>query len=124
VALADPNDSAHETCLAALKSFRGNLITSWPVLAEAFYLLRAQVQRDVLWEFIFGGALRLGDIFPPELPRMRWLMAKYSDLPMDLADASLVVLAERLKLGKVFTIDRRDFRLYRPRHVRSFEVFP
>ncbi len=51
-------------------------------------------------------------------------MTKYADLPMDFADASLVALGERLKLRKVFTLDRRDFRLYRPRHVRSFEIFP
>jgi len=43
---------------------------------------------------------------------------------MDFADASLVALAERLNVVQVFTIDRRDFRVYRPRHTRAFEIFP
>jgi len=51
-------------------------------------------------------------------------MTQYATLPMDFADASLVVAAERLNLRRVFTLDRRDFLLYRPRNVAAFEVFP
>jgi uncharacterized protein len=55
--------------------------------------------------------------------RMRDLMEKYADLPMDFADASLVAVSERLKIGKVFTLDRH-FRVYKPRHTSSFEIAP
>ncbi len=88
------------------------------------HLLHRLERQELLWEFILSGALDLSDILPAEIPRMRRLMAKYADLPMDFADASLVVVAERLRLRRVFTLDRRDFRLYRPRHLRSFDIIP
>jgi len=71
-----------------------------------------------------AGTLGVVEILPSELARMRALMEKYADLPMDVADASLVVVAERLKLHKVFTLDRRDFLLYRRQDARPFEIFP
>jgi predicted nucleic acid-binding protein len=55
---------------------------------------------------------------------MRDLMRKYRDLPMDLADAALVRVAEREKIARVFTIDRRDFELYRPRGLPRFTILP
>ena len=59
-----------------------------------------------------------------DVPRMRELMRKYRDLPMDLADAALVRVAEREKASRIFTIDRRDFELYRPRGIRQFTILP
>jgi predicted nucleic acid-binding protein len=55
---------------------------------------------------------------------MRELMREYRDLPMDLADAALVRTAEREKISRVFTIDRRDFEVYRPRGIRRFTIVP
>lgn len=124
VALYDPLDRWHEQSRKALKSFHGILLTTWPVFTEAMYFLSRQPQRELLWDFLFRGGVRLLEISSADLVRMRDLMAKYADLPMDFADASIVVVGERLKLKRVFTLDRRDFRLYRPRHVRSFEIFP
>lgn len=124
VAIADRTESFHEACRAAFETFGGNLVTTWPVLSEAFYFLDRSFHRDFLWEVIISGGIQVTDISPEELPRMRALMDQYADLPMDFADASLVVLAERLKLRRVFTLDRRDFGVYRPRHIRSFDVFP
>lgn len=56
--------------------------------------------------------------------RTRDLMRKYKDLPMDLADAALVRVAEREKLARIFTIDRRDFEVYRPRGLPGFTILP
>jgi len=67
--------------------------------------------------------LLLEDIRTDEILEMHRIMSRYADLPMDLADASLVVVAERLRLRKVFTLDRH-FRLYHPRHLRHFEIVP
>jgi len=55
---------------------------------------------------------------------MRQLMQKYRDLPMDLADAALVRIAEREGIRRIFTLDRRDFALYRPTGVGRFEIIP
>lgn len=124
VALADHTDSLHDSCRAAFEGLAADLVTTWPVLSEAFYFLDRPRDRDVLWDMIMNRGVELADIRPHEVSRMRALMNQYSDLPMDFADASLVALAERLKVRQVFTLDRRDFHIYRPRHIRSFEVFP
>jgi predicted nucleic acid-binding protein len=55
---------------------------------------------------------------------MRELMAKYHDLPMDLADAAIVRVAERQRIHRVFTTDQRDFRIYRPAHIGHFVLLP
>lgn len=60
----------------------------------------------------------------PDFARMRELMTKYRDLPMDLADAALVRLAERERIRRVFTVDRRDFRIYRPAGIQRFTLLP
>lgn len=122
--MVDRTDRQHEPCLRAFEAFAGNLVTSWPVISEAFYLLRYPDDRDFLWNIILTRGVVVTDLLFEDLARMMLLMKKYSDQPMDLADASLVVLAERLVLRKVFTLDRRHFSVYRPRHARYFELFP
>jgi uncharacterized protein len=124
VACFDADDSAHEECRAVFGAFEGRLVTTWAVLAEVFHLLPDRSHRTPLWQFILGAGIEIAEVTPADLPRMRSLMDQYADLPMDLADASLVVLSERLKVRRVFSLDRRDFLVYRPRHVRAFEVFP
>ena len=124
VALIDSNDSAYTKCRAEIARYSGDLVTTWPVLSESFYLLRKQHLRELLWQFVLDGGIGIADPDAGELTRIRSLMDQYADLPMDFADASLVALAERLNVVQVFTIDRRDFRVYRPRHTRAFEIFP
>jgi len=124
VAMVDRTDRQHDACLRAFEAFAGNLVTSWPVISEAFYLLRHPDDRDFLWNIILSRAIGVSDLLFEDLARMMLLMNKYSDQPMDLADASLVVLAERFMLRRVFTLDRRHFSVYRPRHTRYFELFP
>jgi predicted nucleic acid-binding protein len=122
--MADRFDALHGKCVEAFRQFGGNLVTTWPVLTEAFYFLDDSYSRNFLWEFIVRAAVRVADIPFDDLVRIRTLMTQYATLPMDFADASLVVAAERLNLRRVFTLDRRDFLLYRPRNVAAFEVFP
>lgn len=123
VALFDARDSAHEECREILRALQCTLVTTWPALTEAFYFLEELAARELLWDLISQGTVETEDILRSEFSGMRGYMAKYADLPMDFADASLVVVAERLRLRKVFTLDHH-FRLYRPRHARHFEVFP
>src|SRR6266571_2713790 len=91
VALIHADDRHHASCKEALRKVPEALGTVWPAFTEAMYLLG----------------------FSSKAPRMRDLMRKYKDLPMDLADAALVRVAEREKLPRIFTIDRRDFEVYR-----------
>jgi len=124
VALFSGGQYAQQDCQKALKDLPGRLLTTFPVITEAFYFLDPQSERELFWEFVLGGALLLVEISPADLDRMHSLMRKYSDLPMDFADASLVAMAESLNVRKIFTLDRRRFLVYRPRHTHSFEVFP
>jgi hypothetical protein len=124
IALFDPSDGSHERCRAALQEFRGRFVTSWPVLTEAFHFLDRPVGRTLLWDFVLSDALRVEEVPKSDLGRIRALMEQYADLPMDFADASLVALAERLRVFRIFTLDRRGFAVFRPRRGESFEIFP
>lgn len=125
VALIDRGDRHHRECVEALDTLRDPLSTVWPAVAEAMYLLRvsADAQR-ALWDMINVVGVRFADLGLEDCPRVRELMWKYRDLPMDLADAALVRVAERESLRRVFTIDRQDFEIYRPHRFGRFEIIP
>jgi len=126
VALFDPADAWHQGCVDRLKRIAGPLWTTTPVLTEAFHLLTpASVGARRLMDFIADGGLGVWFLDDARLARAFELIVRYDNVPMDLADASLVVAAEQLNTRKVFTIDRKDFDVYRirrgHRHV-AFEV--
>jgi predicted nucleic acid-binding protein len=125
VAILHQDDRHHERCVATLQSLRDPVGTTWPVLSEAMHLLRfSWAAQDALWDLIATEALRLIPIDITDVPRMRQLMQKYRDLPMDLADAALVRVAERESIRRIFTTDRRDFARYRPAKIGRFEILP
>lgn len=124
VALFDPADSDHEKCVDILARLEEPLCTTIPVLTEAFHLLSpASIGSQRLMDFVLAHGLNVGSLDDAALTRAFELMLRYADLPMDLADASLVVLAETLKLRKIFTIDRRDFVTYRIKHGHRHTTF-
>ena len=125
IALFDISEPLHQSCKDVLADLRKPLVTTWPALTEAFYLLKGwDIGQHELWDFILSGGVRVSEIHEELYPRMRELMKKYSDSPMDLADASLVAVAEHHKIRKIFTLDRRDFLHYRPRHCTHFDIVP
>ncbi len=79
--------------------------------------------QNLLWRFVSEKALNLYDLGPVEIERMRVLMQQYRDTPMDLADASLVAVAEQLDQTRVFTLDQH-FRVYRLKGTKSFDIIP
>ena len=125
MALIHADDRRHATCREALERIREPLATVWPAITEAMYLLGfSSSAQDALWRLLERDAVKILPVDARDVPRMRELMRKYRDLPMDLADAALVRVAEREKISRVFTIDRRDFEVYRPRGIRRFTVLP
>ncbi|SRR5713226_4120559 len=123
VALIHADDQHHTRCKAVLRSLREPLATVWPVFTEAMYLLNFSSQaQEALWEMIDRGVVHLLPLDEGDIPRMRELMRKYRDLPMDLADGALVRVAEREKLRRVFTLDQRDFQVYRPSRLGRFSL--
>lgn len=127
VALIDHDDPHHQRCVTVLGALPPSaLVTTWPCLTEAMYLLgRADglPAQDALWHYLADDLVVLHAPETTEWERMRTLMWQYRDTPMDLADASLVAAAERLELRRVFTLDSH-FRAYRVRGRQAFEVVP
>lgn len=122
-ALADRDDAHHARAVAALDSVREPLITTWPVLTESIHLFNARLSVKAgarLLETIASGFCSVHPIESAELRRVIELMAKYADLPMDLADASLMLLAEHLDDGRILSTDQRDFKTYRFKNRKPF----
>jgi predicted nucleic acid-binding protein len=125
VALFDQTEPAHERCKAALKKLNTIPLTTWPVITEAFSLLGGwEKGQNKLWDFIMAGGLSIHEVPAAGYGRLRELMKKYADNPMDLADATVVLLAEIHSIRIVFTLDKRDFTRYRPKHCAHFDVIP
>jgi len=126
VAVIDRQERNHARCLDALETLAGPMVTTWPAFTEAMHLLGAAAGwqgQQALWEIVGSGNLQLAATSPKGLVRMKALMEKYRDLPMDLADASLVALAEERNLRRIFTLDR-DFAVYRLPGRKTFVTVP
>lgn len=126
IAIIDRGEDDHERCIAALESLSAPMVTSWPAFTEAAYLLGdagGWPAQDAFWKLIERGDLVTAGMDEAIVKRTRALMAKYRDVPMDLADASLVALAEALETRRVFSLDSR-FHIYRLKGRHRFEVVP
>lgn len=124
IALLDRDDAQHERCVEALKTVREPLATVWPAVTEAMHLL-ADVPRavDTLCDLVADGAVQLIHLDAADMPRIKYLMQKYRDRPMDFADAALVRAAEREGLNRIITFDD-DFSIYRLPGRARFTVVP
>lgn len=128
VALINRDDQHHVACAAALETNTATfpLLTTLPCLTEAMHLLEREGgyrYQAALWSMYFRGELVIHQLTPAEIARMAALMEQYRDMPMDLADASLVATAETLTLRQVFTVDRQ-FYAYRLGDGAALEVVP
>ena len=127
IALIDADDPHHGRCVTALNNLPdAPLVTTWPCFTEAMYLLgRAGglTAQEELWGFLADELIRLHVPDDSERERMRELMKQYGDLPMDLADASLVAAAERNGWRRIFSLDRH-FHVYRISGTEAFEMVP
>lgn len=126
VALVDSDDANHTACETVLPTVSPSMVTPWPCFTESMHLLgRAGGHRaqDALWEYVAQGLVHIHERSVAEQIRMRELMEKYGDTPMDLADAALVAAAEALEVTCIFTIDS-DFYVYRLADSTALEVTP
>ena len=126
VALFDPRDSQHSHCRELLEAIAEPLVTTVPVLTEAFHMLSPKSRgANALREFVRSGGVSVWFMDSPALERAFELMEQYADHPADLADASLITAAESLNTCNIFTIDRSDFLTYRIRlgnKLQRFEI--
>jgi predicted nucleic acid-binding protein len=127
IAILDQGEQHHRACVACMALLTGPMLTTWPAFTEAMCLLGEAggwVAQDALWGLVERGDLEIVETGPAQRKRMRILMNKYRDRPMDLADASLVVLAEERSLRDIFTLDHADFQTYRIHGRKTFKLWP
>lgn len=124
VALVVRSDRHHGAAMAAArKHAREGLLTTWPVMTETIHLMQRVGGTALAQHWLAGvhaGAVQLFDLTAEHLPRIVELMHKYESLPMDLADASLVICAEETGDGRILSTDQRDFRAYRWKRHKPF----
>jgi predicted nucleic acid-binding protein len=125
LALANKRDDMHQQAKVRFSEFKQEgFITTWCVITETCYLLQQRVGIDApkaLLSKVSIGALQVFDLTQVHCPRVIRLMEQYRNLPMDLADASLVILAEHLGHGRILSVDQRDFNTYRWKNTQPFQ---
>lgn len=126
-AMADRDDGWHLRVVRFLERSRDHLIVPVTVLPEAAYLLAAHLGPEAERKFIqaiVGGEMAIEELTLHDLKRALELLRRYEDARIGLVDATVVAIAERLKIQRILTTDRRDFSLMRPRHCKEFELLP
>ena len=126
VAIFSARDAFHKTCVAQLAALARPMLTCWPVVTEALWMLRGRpdAARRLLGSFEVDGLLRFAPLDESDLPGIARILAVYANIRPQLADAALVHLAEREDQHTIFTLDRRDFSIYRISGDRALHVIP
>ena len=124
LALADQQDTHHQAAKQKLREIDERLITTWCVVTETCYLLlkrKGVLAQSKFMESLANGAFETFNLKPDHAQKTAQLIQKYGNLPMDLADASLVILAEELGHGRILSVDYRDFNTYRWKNTQPFQ---
>jgi predicted nucleic acid-binding protein len=129
VAILSSADEHHAACVKALHQLPSPLLTCWPVLTEAMWLLRSYPQaiQKLLRSCSSGNSSSFLELLPldgGEASAIADVMKQYHDIRPQLADAALVYLANREVIDTIFTLDRRDFSVYRSARRRAFRIVP
>jgi uncharacterized protein len=123
LALLHVGDAYHARAKTWLNSASEGWITTWPVVTEVSYMIGGRLGEAAKQDFlsdVVNGSIVIWDIPSEHARKTPALMKKYTKLPMDLADASLVLLAEHLGHGRILTTDQRDFGAYRWKSTKPF----
>ena len=122
LALANTRDQWHKAAIAVTRRLDDGLLVTWPVITETCHLLLSRLGGRAELRFIeqVSSNVDIHEIGPRHLDAIRALMERYASLPMDLADASLVVAATETGDGRILSTDRRDFELYRWKNTKPF----
>lgn len=127
LAAADRRSDRHGECAALLRSRSAELCSTVPVIAETAWLILDRLGTQSQAEFVrmvAAGRLGVVELATDDWHRCAELVERYTDLRLDLIDASLVAAAERLGVTTIATMNRRDFAVVRPRHAEAFELLP
>jgi len=124
IALIDRSESSHASCVQWLKQYSGSLYSTEAVLTEVLYLLNFSIKaQEAAISFVLDSVIELVPSSADGLKKAMQLMKKYSDLPMDYADATIVCLAMETGINNIITLDKKDFSIYKIKK-SSFVIFP
>ena len=125
VALIDRSESRHAECVQWLKDFSGRLYSTEAVLTEVLYLLNFSIiAQCAALDFILESVVEIVPANTKSLKKTKSLMKKYTDLPMDFADATIVCLATDTGIQNIVTFDKKDFAIYKLSKTKSFTIIP
>jgi predicted nucleic acid-binding protein len=125
VALLSRNDTHHRRCVEFFASLTGTPLLPTTVLVEVCWLLENEPTAEAEFlDSVAAGAFKLLPLTKADLTRTAELVRQYADFPLGTVDASVIALAERLKLHEIITLDHRHFRAVRPRHIPAFTLLP
>ncbi len=125
VALLAENDAHHPLCVDTLGLLPPPLLTCWPVLTEAAWLLRHQHRpMDRILAALDAGMFEILPLERESLREIAAIMRRYEDSGIQLADAALAYLADRENVRTLFTLDRRDFSTIRLKRNRALKLLP
>jgi len=126
VSVAIESDHYHKACLTVYREER-EIYLLQPALAEIAYLLRRERGNEMVARFLAGlrtSKYKVLSLEEADIDRIAELLRQYADSCIDLVDASVIAVAERLEITRILTLDQRDFRIVRPRHSQYFELLP
>lgn len=125
VAILSASDTHHNICVDQLRLVKGPLVTCWPVVTEAAWLLRGDhAGIAALMSGLERGPFTLAALTAPDIAPIGAILTKYRDLGLQLADAAIIHLANREGLDDIFTLDRRDFSVVRKARGKKFRLLP
>ena len=125
VALIDRSESRHIECVRWLKNFSGRLYSTEAVLTEVLYILNFSITAQcAALDFVLKAVVEIVPSSSESLKKTKNLMKKYSDLPMDFADATIVCLATETGIQNIVTFDKKDFAIYKLPKKKSFTIMP
>jgi predicted nucleic acid-binding protein len=126
-ALYDADDLHHQAMRTFVEAETRSLVIPSPVLPEVDYLLREYLGVDAELDFVdslISGAFSVELVTAQDLKRCRELINQYRALDLGLVDSAVIAIAERLSATKILTVDLRDFRAVKPRHIAAFQLLP
>jgi hypothetical protein len=126
-ATADADDAHHAACAGLVRARYAELVVPATVVVEVCWLIERSLGPSAEAGFLRSAArgnVRVETVTADDYERMAELVETYADLRLGMVDASVVAVAERLKVSTVLTVNRRDFTVVRPRHVEAFDLLP
>lgn len=127
LALVQSRDPMHAAVSAAIAAERGSLTVPLTVVVEAAQLIgsRLGATAEAAWlRALVSGPWAIEPSAAPDLERSAQLIDQYREADIGFVDATIVAMAERLGSVRLYTLDRRDFSIVRPRHIAAFELLP